>query len=50
MSKIEELIYSAYEHGQRTQLLTKVTMITKQNPLMPLEDVYEKAYSEVMKT
>jgi hypothetical protein len=50
MSRIEELIYSAYEHGQRTQLLETVSQIRKLNPKIPLEDVYDKAYSEVMKT
>ena len=50
MSKIEELIYSAHEHGQRTQLLETVSKIRKSNPRIPLEDVYDMAYSEVMKT
>mgnify|MGYP003146248134 FL=1 len=50
MSRIEELIYKAHEHGQRTQLLDKVSEIRKQNPRMILEDVYDKAYFEVMKT
>jgi len=50
MSRIEELVYSAYEHGRRTQLLDKVSEIRKQSPRMVLEDVYDRAYSEVMKT
>ena len=50
MSRIEELIYSAYEHGQRTQLLETVSKIRISNPKIPLEDVYDMAYSEVMKT
>ena len=50
MSKIEELVYSAHEYGQRTQLLEKVSEIKKQNPNMVLEEVYEKAYARVMKT
>jgi hypothetical protein len=50
MSRIEELIYSANEHGQRIQLLDKVSEIRKQSPRMILEDVYDIAYSEIMKT
>ncbi len=50
MSRIEELVYSAHEHGQRSQLFEKVSEIRNQHPRMLLEDVYDKAYSEVMKT
>jgi hypothetical protein len=50
MSKIEELVYSAHEHGQRSQLFKKVSEIKDKYPRMQLEDVYDKAYSEVMKT
>ena len=50
MSRIEELVYSAHEHGRRTQLLEKVSEIRKQYPRMILEDIYDKAYSEIMKT
>ena len=50
MSKIEELVYSAHEHGQRTQLLEKVAEIRNQNPRIQLEDAYDEAYSYVMKT
>tara|TARA_R110001592_G_scaffold218930_1_gene472989 strand:+ start:896 stop:1051 length:156 start_codon:yes stop_codon:yes gene_type:complete len=50
MSRIEELIYKAHEQGQRNQLLDKVSKIRKKNPRMVLEDVYDKAYSEIMKT
>lgn len=50
MSKIEELVYSAHEHGQRTQLLEKVAEIVKQNSRIQLEDAYDEAYSCVMKT
>ena len=49
MSRIEELIYSAHEHGQRTQLLNKVSEVREQNPKMILEEVYDKAYRTVMK-
>lgn len=50
MSKIEDLVYSAYEHGQRTRLFERVSEIKKSEPNMQLEDIYEKAYSEVMNT
>ena len=50
ISKIEELVYSAHEHGQRTQLLEKVAEIRNQNPRIQLEDAYDEAYSYVMKT
>jgi hypothetical protein len=50
MSKIEDLIYSAYEHGQRDRLFQKVSEIKIHNPTLQLEEVYEKAYSEVMNT
>ena len=49
MSKIEELVYSAHEHGQRTQLFEQVTKIRKESPNMPLEEIYEEAYIKVMK-
>ena len=48
MSKIEELVYSAHEHGQRKNLLDKVSEIRIKHPNMLLEDVYDLAYSEVM--
>ena len=50
MSRIEELVYSAHEHGQRSQLFEKVSEIRNEHPRMQLEDIYDKAYSEVMKT
>jgi hypothetical protein len=50
MSTIENLVYSAHEHGQRDKLFTEVAIIRKKNPRMALEDVYEEAYGIVMKT
>ena len=50
MSRIEELIYSALEHGQRDILLEKVNKIKENNPYMSLGDIYSVAYQEVMKT
>ena len=50
MSKIEELVYSAHEHGKRTELFNEVSKIKKLTPNTPLNDVYEQAYQQVMKT
>tara|TARA_R110002153_G_scaffold21192_2_gene71036 strand:- start:1085 stop:1237 length:153 start_codon:yes stop_codon:yes gene_type:complete len=50
MSKIEELVYSAYEYGKRTQLFDEVSKIKLESPTMHLEDIYEQAYQQVMKT
>ena len=49
MSRIEELVYSAHEHGQRSQLFEKVSEIRNQHPRMLLEDVYELAYQKTIK-
>jgi hypothetical protein len=48
MSKIEELVYSAHEHGKRTELFNEVSKIKELTPNMLLEDVYEEAYIRVM--
>jgi|TARA_B110000027_G_C16014416_1_gene253425 hypothetical protein len=50
MSNIENLLYSAYEHGKRDEMYKKVTEIRRLNNTMPLEKVYEEAYQQVMKT
>ena len=50
MSRIEELIYSALEHGKRNDLFNAVGEIKKQHPNMLLDDVYDQAYQQVMKT
>lgn len=50
MSQIENLVYSAHEHGQREKLFEEVSKVRKANPRMALEDVYQEAYSRVMKT
>lgn len=50
MSRIEELVYSAHEYGKRIQLFDEVTQIKKQHPNMKLEEVYDKAYQNVMNT
>jgi len=48
MSRLEEILYSAEEHGKRTDLLQRVGEIRVNNPSMKLEDMYERAYEDVM--
>ena len=50
MSKIENLLYSAYEHGQRSAMLEEVSKTKAHHPHWPLEDIYEEAYQNVMNT
>ena len=46
---IEDIIYGAEEHGQRSSLFREVTKIKNENPNKPLQSVYEEAYKNVMK-
>ena len=50
MSSIEDILWSAEEHGKRTDLLNRVGEIRVNNPSMTLNDVYDKAYQDVMNT
>ena len=50
MSNIEDILWSAEEHGKRTDLLNRVGEIRVNNPSMTLNDVYDKAYQDVMNT
>ena len=50
MSVIEELVYSAHEHGKRIDLFNVVSELKKQHPNMHLDEVYDEAYKQVMKT
>jgi len=50
MSRIEELLYSAEDHGRRHAVLARVTELVTKYPTIKREDAYEKAYSEVMNT
>lgn len=49
MSKIEELVYSAYEHGKREVLFNEISNLRKLYPSMKLEELYDLAYQNVMK-
>ena len=46
---IEDIIYGAEEHGQRSSLFREVTKIRNEHPNKPLQSVYEEAYKNVMK-
>jgi hypothetical protein len=50
MSKIEDLLYSAEEHGKRYQVFNEVAKIKMEEPNLTLEEQYEKAYQLVMNT
>ena len=41
MSSIEDILWSAEEHGKRTDLLNRVGEIRVNNPRMTLNDVYD---------
>jgi hypothetical protein len=49
MSKLEELLYNAEEHGQRFKMFEEIKKIKLKHPNLPLEKVYEKAYQKTMK-
>jgi hypothetical protein len=49
MSRIEELVYSAYDHGKREALFNEIAILKKTNPSMRLEELYDLAYQNVMK-
>ena len=48
MASIEDMLYSAENHGKRTDLLDRVGEIRANNPSKDLEEVYQIAYEEVM--
>jgi hypothetical protein len=50
MSRLEEILYSAEKHGKRYEMLIRVGELRVNNPRMKLEDIYDKAYNEIMKT
>jgi len=52
MSYLEELIYSAYEHGKRDQLFIEVGKLRmeKGGDRKKLNDIYQEAYEIVMRT
>ena len=50
MSKLEELLYSAEEHGKRQQMFEEIKKVRTEDPKLSLEQQYEQAYQNVMKT
>jgi len=46
----EELLYSAEEHGKRKQMFKEIDKLKNSYPSLKREDLYEKAYQNVMKT
>jgi hypothetical protein len=50
MSKLEELLYSAEEYGQRYKMFQEIKKQKVIHPNLSLEEIYEKAYNIVMKT
>lgn len=49
MSKIENIVYDAYELNKRRKLFKNVSLIRDKKPNMLLEDVYELAYQKTIK-
>jgi hypothetical protein len=50
MSKLEELLWSAEEHGKRQQMFKELKKVKMEDPKLTLEQQYEQAYQNVMKT
>ena len=50
MSKLEDLLWSAEEHGKRHQMFDEIHKIKNEDPKLTLEQQYEQAYQKVMKT
>ena len=48
--RLEELLYSAEEHGKRQQMFKEIDRLKIVYPSLKQEDLYEKAYQNVMKT
>ena len=40
---------SALTHGKRHALLIEVERIRKENPVLPIDHIYEQAYKRVMR-
>tara|TARA_R110002096_G_scaffold382369_1_gene576252 strand:- start:512 stop:700 length:189 start_codon:yes stop_codon:yes gene_type:complete len=50
MSYIEELLYSAESYGKRDEMFGEVKKIREKHPKLSLEEQYQQAYQNVMKT
>ena len=47
---IEELLYSAHEHGKREEMLNVLKKIRQENPNTELVDLYNMSYEKIMNT
>jgi len=50
MSQLEDLLYSAEEHGKRYQMFDEIKKLRITDPNLSLEQRYQKAYELVMNT
>ena len=50
MSQLEELLYSAEEHGVRHRMFNEIKNIKNKYPNLSLHEIYDKAYKRVMNT
>lgn len=50
MTRIEELMLSAYDLGKEKEMFHTLSRVKIENPKMDLADQYEKAYSITFKT
>ena len=50
MIRIEELVYRTHEYGKREILFDEISKIRLKNPNIKLEEVYDLAYQNIMKT
>jgi hypothetical protein len=48
MSRLEDLLFEAEKLGIRREVLNRVGEIRKIKPKMSINDVYDRAYTEVM--
>ena len=48
MSRLEDLLFEAEKLGIRREVLNRVGEIRKTKPKMSINDVYDRAYTEVM--
>ena len=48
MSRLEDLLFEAEKLGIRREVLNRVGEIRKNKPKMSINDVYDRAYTEVM--
>lgn len=49
MSRLEDLLWEAEKLGVRREVLSRVGEIRVINPKMDINEVYDRAYAEVMK-